>query len=102
MAEIAAMEAFFDPHVFGMAVPAGVEPAPVVESDRVDDQRVAFPSPDRIAQPRSHGIDRKLPSVRVDLAVNGLHFIQEQEFAWCLDDLEGLRQRFQRPRQNIH
>src|SRR2546423_6860523 len=93
MAEIAAMETFFDPHVFGMAVAARVEPALAGETHRVDDQRVAFPSPDGIAQPRSPRIDGKLPSVHVDLAIYGLHFIQEQHFAWRLDDLKRLRQK---------
>ncbi len=46
VAEIAAAIAFHDPHGFAVRVAERVEPCLVVESDRVDDQRVLVPLAD--------------------------------------------------------
>ena len=48
MTVIAAAEALLHPHLLAVAGAARVQPAAVVEARRVDDERVAFPSADRI------------------------------------------------------
>src|SRR5262249_52539773 len=58
MAEIAPMETLLNAHLLGVAMAAGVEPAEVVESYRVDNQSVDVPFPDRIAQPYRRWIVR--------------------------------------------
>ena len=58
----------------------------------IDDERVAVPRRGGIAVPRRVRIDRQGPAVGEDLAEDGLHFVQEQDFAGCLNDLEWFRQ----------
>src|SRR5580765_6053070 len=63
MAVIAAAEAFLDAHLLAVTGAARVQPATIVESRRVEDQRVAFPSADRVPLPRRRRIDRELSSI---------------------------------------
>src|SRR5713101_5223809 len=92
MAEVAPMEALLDAHVLGVPMAAGVQPTEIVESYCVDYQSVPIPFADRIPQPRRRWIDGKLASVSENLAEDGLHFVQQQDFARRLKDLEWLWQ----------
>src|SRR5215831_13048838 len=92
MTVVAAAEALLDAHVLAVARAARVEPAAIVEARGVDDQRVAFPAADRVALPYRRRICRKLPSIREDLTERRLHFVQHDDDAGRVDDLEGLGQ----------
>src|SRR5262249_42866037 len=61
-------------------------------SHRVDDERVAVPLADRIAEPRRRRIVWKRAAVREDLAEDGLHFIEDQHFTLGINYFEWLRQ----------
>jgi hypothetical protein len=65
----------------------GVQPGLIVESRRIDDQRIAVPSADRVAAPRGLRINGKRAAVRVDLPVRVVHFIQHRDDARRLQDL---------------
>ena len=94
VAEVAAREALLDPQVLAVAVASGVEPAEVVEAQRVDHEGVAIPLTHRVAVPRGPHIVRirQLTAVSVNLPEDGFHLIQEEGFAGKLDDLERFRQ----------
>src|SRR6516225_1375916 len=56
-------------------------------------QRIAFPTPDRVAQPRRLRVDRKLASVCIYLAVRVIRLVQDHDQARRLNDLErGIRE----------
>ena len=92
MAKISPLEALFDTHVLAVPMAAGVQPTEIVESYRVDYQSISVPLADGISQPCRRCIRRKLAAVGVDLAEDGLDFIQHQSFAGRLNDLEWLGQ----------
>src|SRR4029077_12799672 len=48
-----AVHALDDVHILAMEITGDVEPAGVVEPDRIYDQRVSFPMADRLAFPRA-------------------------------------------------
>src|SRR6266508_3393993 len=61
-----------------MRMAALIEPELVVESDRVDDERVAFPPPDRMAEPRGIEVGGVLAPVQENLAkAVDVRFIQQ-------------------------
>src|SRR5881296_1966484 len=92
MAEIAPMEALFHAHVLAVPMAAGIQPAEIVESYCVDYESIPIPLADGIAQPCRRRIVWKFAAVGEDLAEDGLHFVQDQDLAGCLNDLEWLRQ----------
>jgi len=51
MAKIAPVEALLNPQSLAMRMAERIEPASVVESGRIDHQRIAFPTSYRVAQP---------------------------------------------------
>src|SRR5689334_3888859 len=90
MAEVAALETLFDAQVLAVPGAPRIQPAHIVEAQRVHHQRVALPAADRVSEPGWRWIRRVLPPIGEDLAEDGLHFIEEKNFARRLDDLEGL------------
>src|SRR5688572_15763729 len=53
--------------LLGVRRAAAIEPELVVEADGVDDERVAIPASDRVAEPCRRGSLRMLPAVHEDL-----------------------------------
>src|SRR5215510_1352641 len=92
MTEIPPLEALFDPHILTMPMAAGIQPTEIVESHGVDYEGVPFPSADRIPEPCRGRIARKFAAVGENLAEDGFYFVQDQNFAGSLNDLEWLRQ----------
>src|SRR2546427_536625 len=79
--------AFDGVKLFRMRVAAKIEPELVIESDRVDHQRVAFPSPDRMSIPRRVRILWMLPAIHEDLAVAvNVALEQEEDVRRSLND----------------
>src|SRR5689334_5349610 len=66
MSEIRAPIPFRESEGFGLGVAAYVEPALVIEADRIDDQSIPFPMPDRISQPGWFGIFGQLSAIHED------------------------------------
>src|SRR5215471_10512854 len=93
MPEIAAVKAFLNAHILAVTVAAGIQPGFIVESRRVYNERVAVIFADRITQPCSCWIAGKRAAVGEDLPEDGLHFVQDQNFARRLNDLERLGQK---------
>ena len=58
-----------------------VDPQIVPEAVRVDDERVSIPYGARIAVPRRIRIDGQWAPVNEDLAVHGVHFVQQHQEA---------------------
>src|SRR6185312_1456106 len=74
--------------------PFACEPEPLVEADRVDDERVAVPVPDRVPVPARLEILRMLAPVQVDDAPAMRRAdVQEQDFLRLrqIDDLDAIR-----------
>src|SRR4029453_15735233 len=69
LAELRTTITFDGVQLLGVRVAGKVEPELVVEADRVDDERVAFESSDRVAVPRRIGICRMRTAVHEDLPV---------------------------------
>src|ERR1700680_1958367 len=65
-----------------------VQPSLVVETDRVDDQRIAIPVADRISHPGWTKILRVLPAIGVDLSNEMVVLEQHQNSSARLNDLE--------------
>ena len=63
----------------GVRRPAEIEPELVVEADRVDDERVAFPMANRVSIPRRIEISGMLASVHEDLTVAVDVALEQQE-----------------------
>src|SRR5437016_7146461 len=70
-----------------MRVTYSIEPGPVIESHRLDHQRVALPVADRIPHPGRVRIFRQLPSIHMDLPVApGAALIEQRHKSGRLDD----------------
>src|SRR5262245_56596209 len=92
MTEIPPLEALFDTHIITVPMSTGIQPTEIVESRGVDYESVPFPSADRLPYACRGRIARKFASVGEDLAEDGFYFVQDQNFAGSLNDLEWLRQ----------
>ena len=71
VAVVLAAEALGDLHLLAAGMAAVVEPALVVEAERLHDERVAVPLAERVAEPRRRALFRVIASVGEDLAVLG-------------------------------
>jgi hypothetical protein len=90
VAKVAAVETLLNPQGFAMRMSESIQPAPVIESRRIDHQRIAIPFADRVAHPRRLGIHRELASIRIDLAEHVVHLVQDRDHSRSLNDLEGI------------
>src|SRR5262245_6013447 len=90
VAEIGPREALHEMELIAVRVADGVETRPAVEVDGVDDQRVAFPVADRIAEPRGDAV-AVLTAVDGDDVEPGILLEQKREVLVALHDLHRLR-----------
>jgi len=97
MSEIRARESFDDVHLIAVNVTPVVEPRQVVESDGVDDERIRFPTSNRVPLPRELQVVARwmLPTIHEHLPISVDGFHQDEDIRWRLDDAErvGLRAR---------
>src|SRR5262249_37717722 len=70
-----------------------VNPQIVAEAPGLDDERVAFPMPDRIAVPRGVHVLGERPAVEKDLPVHRVHLVHEYEQLRRVDGLREMRER---------
>src|SRR6266852_7111461 len=89
MAEIAAVKALLKAQSLAAGMSEAIQPALIVESRRIHHERIAFPMPNRIAEPRRVGISGKLAPIRVYLAVRVIHLVQDHGHSARLNDLKG-------------
>src|ERR1700683_630249 len=66
-----------------------IQPAPVIEPRGIHHERIAFPMPYRIAEPRRVWIDWKLAPIRVYLAVRVIRLVQDHGLSARLNNLKG-------------
>src|SRR4029453_16683873 len=72
-------------------MPDQIERRLVVEPSGLDNENVAFPTPDRVAvESRKVELLWQPPGVAVDLAMQVASLIQNDGHFGCLDDLDGL------------
>src|SRR5262245_12453974 len=84
-------EALDQVQLLAVKISGAVEPRLVVEVDDVDDERVAFPSPARVAHPPVDVAWRMLRPVGVDRA-RRMHVLEQHRDAiGCLKDLKWVR-----------
>ncbi len=93
VAEVAPREPLGDAQRLAVREPAVVQPGHVVEPDRLDDERVAFPLAHRVAEPGRLGIGRQRTAVGEDLAIVVVGFEQHHGDRGRLDDLRRRAQR---------
>src|SRR6516164_6944405 len=77
MAKIAAVKALLNPQSFAPGMSETVQAPLVIESRGVYDQRIAFPMPNGIAQPRRLGIGGKFSPICVYLPVRVIHLVKD-------------------------
>src|SRR5579859_2040440 len=91
------MHVLNDVHVFAMEIAGDVEPTGVVETDRVDDQRISLPMADRLALPGAvQIIERSMrPAighyhpVSIAPALSRGTDVKKNHQLGCLNDLRG-------------
>ena len=71
-AVVRARVALDDVELLGVRRAAAIEPELVVEADRIDDERVAFPVTDRVSEPRGNKTLRVLAAVHADDTVSAV------------------------------
>src|SRR5437899_11241671 len=84
MRQIRTPVAFDDVQLFGMWYSCG-KPAPVVVSDRIDDECIALPFADGMSDPGRIGIRRMRSALHEDLPVVGFQFEQQHDEPPCLN-----------------
>src|SRR5262245_37138062 len=82
---------FSEMHHVAVRIAIEIQPWYVVEPDGVDDERVPFPSANRVAHPRWIRIVRKLSSVGPDRAPMPVVLEEHDDAVRDLDDLKRLR-----------
>src|SRR6266571_5263775 len=88
VSEVGAVKAFGDAKGVGVGVSGIIEPALIIESDGLGNERVAFPSANRISEPGLGRFGRKSATVGEDLPIVIELLIEEHNDVRCLDDLE--------------
>ena len=88
MPEITPCELLRNAHGFGMRMPGIVKPRLVIEPNRVRDEHIAFPLTNRIAKPGRIRYFGKPTSIRKDLAIVVELFVENEDHAGSLGDLE--------------
>src|SRR5262245_13374944 len=68
-------------------MPAVIEPALVVEAERLDDERVAVPLAERVAEPCRLTFSWIVATVGEDLTVLREVLEQDDRESWCLNEL---------------
>src|SRR5437763_571407 len=83
-----AAEAFGDLALAGQRAAVLIEPHVVVETDRLDDKRVALPFAGRVAvERRQVHINERRPAVGEDLTESRVALAENDDESWQLDDL---------------
>src|SRR5690606_278732 len=77
-------------HRLAAGVPAVVEPALVIEPERLDDEGVAVPAADRVAEPRRLTLFGEVAAVGEDLTEVGEVLEENHREARGLYDLPGI------------
>src|SRR6266516_594663 len=88
VSEVGAVKAFGDAKGVAVGVSGIIEPALIIESDGLGNERVAFPSANRISEPGLRRFGRKSATVGEDLPIVIELLIEEHNDVRCLDDLE--------------
>ena len=91
--EVPAPEAFDHAQRVAVRMAHPIEPAPVVEANGVDDQRVARPRADRIAHPSRLRIRRQLAAIQENLAEHRVLLVEDDNQPRRLDDFVRKRDR---------
>src|SRR4030095_14528949 len=86
MSEVTPLESFGDAHGFTVRVPRIVEPGTIVETNRFQDERIALPFADRVAEPCLLFDFRKPASIGKYLSKVIHFFKKDHNHAWCLND----------------
>src|SRR5580692_1923352 len=85
MPEVGPSEMLGYAEVFSVWMPDVVQPAPIVEPDRMDHQRVALPVTHRIAPPGGIRIFGQIAPVGEDLAIGAIP-VKNPRYVWRLND----------------
>jgi hypothetical protein len=85
---VAAPEAFDGMQSIGMGMAIVIQPAFIVEAARLDDQRIALPSANRVTEPRGLRIFGKQAAIRKDLPKLYKFLEENQGHSGSADHLE--------------
>src|SRR6516225_7168799 len=88
MAKVKAMKAFGRMIALGMRMAAIIYICQVIETDRIDHERIALPLADRISHPRGRRVLRESAAIRENLAEVALVLEMNQRHGGSLNDLE--------------
>src|SRR5579872_4927390 len=93
VSEVPAMEALDHPQRFAVRMPGRVERRFVIETRAFDDERIALPMPDGVAQPgRERILLRERAAIGIDLAMRVAGLVEDHGQARRLDDLHRFRE----------
>src|SRR6202030_2182065 len=83
VSEVAAMESLGHTHRFAMGMAESIQPASIIESRRVDDQRIAIPLADGVPQPTRLWIVAWLSPIDKYLAEAGVLLVEHGDHRRC-------------------